>query len=120
MKISQNPELPNALTQQVQAAKQQAKAAAPAPAAEEATKTATTVAAAGGTPVTFSSAAKALDSSLRSSADFDANKVKAVRAAIEKITSVIIGGTAEELAATMKSDLAQTAQLIKDIGLQPE
>ena len=33
---------------------------------------------------------------------------------------VIIGGTAEELAATMKSDLAQTAQLIKDIGLQPE
>ena len=43
-----------------------------------------------------------------------------VRAAIEKITSVIIGGTAVELAATMKSDLAQTAQLIKEIGLQPE
>ncbi|AVS81405.1 MULTISPECIES: flagellar biosynthesis anti-sigma factor FlgM [Paracidovorax] len=86
MKISQNPELPNSLTQQVQAAKQQAKAAAPAPAAEEATKTATTVATSGGTPVTFSSAAKALDPSLRSSADFDANKVKAVRAAIDKGT----------------------------------
>lgn len=36
--------------------------------------------------MTFSSAAKALDPSLRSSADFDANKVKAVRAAIEKGT----------------------------------
>jgi tripartite-type tricarboxylate transporter receptor subunit TctC len=43
-----------------------------------------------------------------------------VRSAIEKITSVIIGGTADELAATMKSDLQTTAQLIKEIGLQPE
>ncbi|MDT0140437.1 flagellar biosynthesis anti-sigma factor FlgM [Acidovorax sp. PRC11] len=105
MKISQNPELPNALTQQVQAAKQQAKAAAPAPAAEEATKTATTVAAAGGTPVTFSSAAKALDSSLRSSADFDANKVKAVRAAIEKGTFTV---DAEAIADKLLSNAQET------------
>ena len=43
-----------------------------------------------------------------------------VRAAVDKTTSVIIGGTAEELAATMKTDLQVTAQLIKEIGLQPE
>ncbi|CAM3631044.1 flagellar biosynthesis anti-sigma factor FlgM [Paracidovorax anthurii] len=89
MKIGQNPEVPASLTQVGQAAKQQAKAAAPAPAAQEAAKTATTVAAAGGTPVTFSSAARALDPSQRSSADFDANKVKAVRAAIEKGTFTV-------------------------------
>jgi tripartite-type tricarboxylate transporter receptor subunit TctC len=43
-----------------------------------------------------------------------------VKASIDKTTSVIIGGTADELAATLKSDLQSTAQLIKEIGLQPE
>ncbi|ABM34958.1 flagellar biosynthesis anti-sigma factor FlgM [Paracidovorax citrulli] len=105
MKIGQNPELPTSLTQQVQAAKQQAKAAPPAPAAEEATKTATTVATTGGTPVTFSSAAKALDPSLRSSADFDANKVKAVRAAIEKGTFTV---DAEAIADKLLSNAQET------------
>jgi tripartite-type tricarboxylate transporter receptor subunit TctC len=43
-----------------------------------------------------------------------------VRSAVEKVTSVIIGGSADELAATLKSDLQTTAQLIKEIGLKPE
>ncbi|GAB1386167.1 hypothetical protein MASR1M59_13150 [Melaminivora sp.] len=87
MKITgNNPELANARSAQAAAARQQAKAAAPAPAAETATQStaraASGGAAAGGVPVTLSSAARGVDAS-RSASDFDAAKVKAVKAAIE-------------------------------------
>ena len=81
MKIGQKPELPGALAQTAPA--KQAKTAAPA--AEGVVARAASAAAAG-VPVTFSNAARALDQTSRSQGDFDAGKVKAVRAAIENGT----------------------------------
>ena len=81
MKIGQKPELPGALPQ-TGLAKQ---AKTPASAAEGAAKDAAAVSTAG-VPVTVSTAARALDQTSRSTGDFDASKVKAVRAAIEKGT----------------------------------
>ena len=81
MKIGQKPELPGALAQ-TGLAKQ---AKSPASAAEGAAKDAAAVSTAG-VPVTVSTAARALDQTSRSTGDFDAGKVKAVRAAIEKGT----------------------------------
>ena len=83
MKIGQKPELPGALAQAAPA-KQQAKAAAQA--AGGVAASASSAAAAAGVPVTFSSAAKALDQTSRNQGDFDAGKVKAVRSAIENGT----------------------------------
>ncbi len=83
MKIGQKPELPGALAQAAPA-KQQAKAAPQA--AGGVAASASSAAAAAGVPVTFSSAAKALDQTSRNQGDFDAGKVKAVRAAIENGT----------------------------------
>lgn len=77
MKIGQKPELPGALAQK------QAKPAAPA---AEGVAARTASAAAAGVPVTFSNAARAIDQTSRSQGDFDAGKVKAVRAAIENGT----------------------------------
>mmetsp|Transcript_11696 Transcript_11696/g.20597 ORF Transcript_11696/g.20597 Transcript_11696/m.20597 type:complete len:107 (-) Transcript_11696:176-496(-) len=79
MKIGQKPELPGALAQ-TGLAKQ---AKSPASAAEGATKDALAVSTAG-VPVTVSMAARALDQTSRTTGDFDAGKVKAVRAAIDK------------------------------------
>lgn len=79
MKIGQTPELPGGL--QPPAVAKQAKA--PASAAEGATKDAL-VAPSAGVPVTVSIATRSLESASRSTADFDAGKVKAVRAAIDK------------------------------------
>ena len=79
MKIGQTPELPGGLPP-TGLAKQ---AKAPASAAEGATKDAL-VASSAGVPVTVSTAALALSPATRSTADIDAGKVKAVRAAIEK------------------------------------
>ena len=59
------------------------RAKAPASAAEGATKDAL-VASSAGVPVTVSTAARALSPATRTTADSDAGKVKAVRAAIEK------------------------------------
>ena len=81
MKIGQKPELPGALAQ-TGLAKQ---AKSPASAAEGAAKGAQAESAAG-VPVTVSTAARALEQTGRATGDFDANKVKAVRAAIEKGT----------------------------------
>ena len=83
MKIGQKPELPGALAQAAPA-KQQAKAAPQA--AGGVAASASSAAAAVGVPVTFSSAAKALDQTSRNQGDFDAGKVKAVRSAIENGT----------------------------------
>lgn len=79
MKIGQTSELPGGLPP-TGLAKQ---AKAPASAAEGATKDAL-VASSAGVPVTVSTAARALSPATRSMADFDAGKVKSVRAAIEK------------------------------------
>ncbi|MBO9676958.1 flagellar biosynthesis anti-sigma factor FlgM [Paenacidovorax monticola] len=84
MKIGQNPDIANALSQ-AGSAKQQAKT--PAPAAEAVAKSAT--AAAAGVPVTFSNTARGLDAASRNQGDFDAGKVKAVRNAIDNGTFTI-------------------------------
>ncbi|MCO5110879.1 MAG: flagellar biosynthesis anti-sigma factor FlgM [Burkholderiaceae bacterium] len=84
MKIGQKPELQGALAQAAPA-KQQAKAA-PQVAGGVAASASSAAAAAAGVPVTFSSAAKALDQISRNQGDFDAGKVKAVRSAIENGT----------------------------------
>lgn len=82
MKIGQNPELPGSAAQ-LASAKQQAKAATPA--AEGLAKSASAATAAG-VPVTLSRAARALEPANRIQGDFDAGRVKAVRAAIENGT----------------------------------
>ena len=71
MKIGNNPDTANLLSQAA-AARQQAKAAAPAPAAEAAAQGASRTAA--GVPVTLSATVRGADAS-RNSADFDAGKV---------------------------------------------
>lgn len=80
MKIGQKPELPGALPQ-TGLAKQ---AKSPASAAEGATKDALATASTAGVPVTVSIAAQSLNPASRVAGDFDAGKVKSVRAAIEK------------------------------------
>lgn len=81
MKIGQKPELPGVLAQTAPA--KQAKTAAPA---AEGVAARTASAAVAGVPVTFSNAARALEQTGRNQGDFDAGKVKAVRAAIENGT----------------------------------
>ncbi|WP_374606290.1 flagellar biosynthesis anti-sigma factor FlgM [Diaphorobacter nitroreducens] len=84
MKIGHNPETANALTQAA-ANRQQAKAAAPAP-AEAAAQGASRAAA--GVPVTLSATARSAEVG-RSTADFNAEKVKAVKTAISEGTFVV-------------------------------
>ena len=84
MKIGQKPDIPSALPQ-TGLAKQ---AKSPASAAQEAAKGALTASAAG-VPVTVSSAARALEQTARTTGDFDAGKVKSVRAAIDKGTFTV-------------------------------
>lgn len=105
MKIGQKPELPGALAQ-TGLAKQQAKS--PASAAEGAAKDAAAAPAAG-VPVTVSIAARGLDQTARSTADFDASKVKAVRAAIEKGTfSVDADAIADKLLSNAQEILSRS------------
>ena len=68
---------------QAAAVRQQTNAAAPDPTAEAAAQSASRAAA--GVPVTLSSAARGVEAG-RSTADFDAGKVKAVKSAIENGT----------------------------------
>ena len=84
MKIGQKPDIPSSLPQ-TGLAKQ---AKSPASAAQEAAKGALTTSAAG-VPVTVSSAARALEQTARTTGDFDAGKVKSVRAAIDKGTFTV-------------------------------
>ena len=101
MKIGQKPELPGAIAQ-----------SAPAKQAKTAASTAGGVvagaasAAAAGVPVTFSTAARALEQTSRNQGDFDAGKVKAVRTAIENGTFKV---DAEVIADKM---LANTQELL--------
>ena len=87
MKIGQTPELPSAVAQSN--ASKQAKAAAPA--AQEGAKGAAS-AAASGVPVTLSRGAREIEQNGRTSSDFDANRVKAVRSAIENGTFKVNAG----------------------------
>lgn len=104
MKIGQKPELPGALAQ-TGLAKQ---AKSPASAAEGAAKDAAAAPAAG-VPVTVSIAARGLDQTARSTADFDASKVKAVRAAIEKGTfSVDADAIADKLLSNAQEILSRS------------
>ena len=103
MKIGNNPDTANLLSQA--ATRQQAKAAVPAPAAEAAAQGASRAAA--GVPVTLSSAARGVDAS-RSTADFDAGKVKAVKAAIENGTfKVDAEAVADKLLANAQETLSR-------------
>ena len=103
MKIGQQPELPGALAQ-TGLAKQ---ARSPASAAEGAAKGAQ-AAATVGVPVTVSNAARALEQNSRTNGDFDASKVKAVRAAIEKGTfSVDAEAIADKMLANAQEILSR-------------
>lgn len=104
MKIGNNPDSANLVSQA--AARQQARAAAPAPAAEAAAQTASRATA--GVPVTLSSAARGVDAG-RSTADFDAGKVRAVKAAIENGTfKVDAEAVADKLLANAQEVLSHT------------
>ena len=104
MKIGQKPELPGALAQ-TGLAKQ---AKSPVSAAEGAAKDAAAVSTAG-VPVTVSTAARALDQTTRSTSDFDAGKVKAVRTAIEKGTfSVDAEAIADKMLSNAQEILARS------------
>jgi negative regulator of flagellin synthesis FlgM len=83
-------DIPAALAQ-ANAAKQQAKAAAPASQAA-AQASAQGASAHAGVPVSVSEAARELDPASRNSGEFDANKVKAMRAAIANGTFKIDAG----------------------------
>ncbi|WP_313316190.1 flagellar biosynthesis anti-sigma factor FlgM [Pulveribacter sp.] len=111
MKITgNNPELPNARSAQAVAARQQGKAAAPAPAAEAAAQGAQRAAAGAGVPVTLSSNVRAVEPG-RQSADFDAAKVKAVKAAIENGTfRVDAEAVADKLLANAFETLSRSQQ----------
>jgi negative regulator of flagellin synthesis FlgM len=85
MKIGNNSDIGNAIAQ---AAAKQQQAKAPVPAAEAVAKSAGSSAAAG-VPVTFSNAARGVDASARGPAEFDAGKVKAVKAAIDNGTFTV-------------------------------
>lgn len=104
MKIGQNPDTANAVSQ---AAVKQQQAKAPAPAAEAIARTVSTAAA--GVPVTFSSAARGVDATTRGSAEFDTGKVKAVKAAIEKGTfTVDAEAIADKLLANAQETFARS------------
>lgn len=79
MKIGQKPELPSAAAQAAGSAKQQARAGAPA---ASALGQSVATAKAAGAPVSLSSAARGLESTSRSTSDFDVDRVNAMRAAI--------------------------------------
>ena len=85
MKIGNNSDIGHAIAQP--AAKQQ-QAKAPATSAEAFAKRVGSSAAAG-VPVTFSNAARGVDAAARSPAEFDAGKVKAVKAAIDNGTFTV-------------------------------
>jgi len=103
MKIGQHPDIASALSQSG-SAKQQAKAASPV-----AQATANATAGNAGVPVTFSNAARGLDSASRNLSDFDAGKVKAVRAAIDNGTfSVDAEAIADKLLANAQEVVSRS------------
>ncbi len=105
MKIGQKPELPAALAQTGLSKPAKSPAAAPA---EGAAKDAVAASAAG-VPVTVSSSVRGLDPATRTSGDFDASKVKAVRTAIENGTfSVDADAIADKMLSNAQEILARS------------
>ncbi|MCE1250396.1 MAG: flagellar biosynthesis anti-sigma factor FlgM [Comamonadaceae bacterium] len=105
MKIGQHPEIANALAQSTPA-KQQARAAAPVAQAVAQSRTATQ----SGAPVSLSNAARGLEASSRSQGDFDADKVKAMRTAIQNGTFKInAGAIADKLLANAQEVLVRAS-----------
>lgn len=111
MKIGQKPELP-AVALQV-AARQAPKTTGPA--AEEAAKSTQVATSSAGVPVSFSTSARGLDSTGRASGEFDADRVKAIRAAIangtfsvnaEAIADKLLANTSEILSHSMAARAA--------------
>ena len=101
MKIGSKPELPGAAAPAANAARQNAKPAAPA--GEALAGAAALSAPADGVPVTLSRTAQALEPTGRTQGEFDANRVKAMRAAIE-------GGTFKVNAGAIADKLLTNAQ----------
>ncbi|MBX9835733.1 MAG: flagellar biosynthesis anti-sigma factor FlgM [Burkholderiaceae bacterium] len=79
MKIGQKPELPSAVAQAAGSAKQQARTGAPA---AQALGQGVAKAKTAGAPVSFSTVARGLEPTSRSSSDFDVDRVNTMRAAI--------------------------------------
>lgn len=103
MKIGNNPDTANLVSQ---AAARQAKAAAPAPAAEVAAQSASRATA--GVPVTLSAAARGVEAS-RGTADFDAGKVKEIKTAIHNGTfKVNAEAVADKLLANARETLSRS------------
>ncbi len=110
MKIGQTPEMPGGLSPGA-AAKSQGKAvpAASTGAAPAGSAAAAAAVASAGVPVTLSKAAQGLDNAARVQGDFDAGKVKAVRAAIENGTfKVDAEVVADKMLANSQEFLART------------
>ena len=104
MKIGQKPELPSPVTQQA-LAKAQAKTVAAA--SEELAKNAAPAQANAGVPVSMSNSARALDRASRNAGDFNADKVKAIRTAIENGTfSINAEAIADKMLAGARDMLA--------------
>ncbi len=105
MKIGQKPELPSPVTPQA-SSKASAKtvAAASDELAKNAAPASAAVATSAGVPVSVSNSARALDRMSRSSSDFNADKVKAMRAAIENGTFAV---NAEAIASKMLAGAAE-------------
>ena len=103
MKIGNNPELPGAAAQAAGAVRQSAKPTALAGEALGRAATAPSAAASAGVPVTLSRAAQTMAPASRTQGEFDANKVKAMRAAIE-------GGTFKVNAGAIADKLLTNAQ----------
>lgn len=105
MKIGPKPELPAAALQAAATVSRQA-AKTTGPAAEEAAKSTQVATSSAGVPVSFSNSARALDSTGRTPTDFDADRVKAIRAAIANGTFTV---SAEAIADKL---LANTGEIL--------
>lgn len=109
MKIGNTPELPGAAAAAAaNAARQPAKPAAPS-AGEAMARAAPAAAATAGVPVTLSRAAQALEPTGRTQGEFDADRVKAMRAAIDAGTfKVNAGAIADKLLGNAQEVLSRS------------
>lgn len=104
MKIGQKPELPSVLAQAGLAKQIKSSASVVEGAAKDAASAASTSA-----PVTVSTAARSLGQTSRTAGSFDASKVQAIRAAIEKGEfSVSAGVVAEKMLSNAREVLSRS------------
>lgn len=111
MKIGQNSELPAAALKAAATASKNATRTT-GPAAEEAAKSVQVATSSSGVPVSFSSSTKGLDPAVRTTTEFDSDRVQAMRDAIangtfrvsaEAIADKLLANTGEILAHSMAS-----------------